>query len=246
MAKCALRDSLSIIYRLEQQFKRDYDREEFLILEKSMTDEKEPKPKLTLEQKIEQQEQKLKQLKAQKQAAEAREKKKKSEQQRKDDTRRKILLGSYLLKKMEDENNKQKILADLNEYLIEDRDRQLFNLPAINEIQEKKYDTFEKEFRSYEEANSFAKRFLKDMNGFTSIKEVNGTWFLIMGVDESSDQYIELADIFYNPSYEKLHTEDEDEDEDEWEPDFDSDRKITDVGLNGYPAGYDTSLTNRY
>jgi type II secretory pathway component PulM len=30
-----------------------------------MTDEKEPKPKLTLEQKIEQQEQKLKQLKAQ-------------------------------------------------------------------------------------------------------------------------------------------------------------------------------------
>jgi phage shock protein A len=39
-----------------------------------MTDEKEPKPKLTLEQKIEQQEQKLKQLKAQKQAAEAREK----------------------------------------------------------------------------------------------------------------------------------------------------------------------------
>jgi hypothetical protein len=38
-----------------------------------MTDEKEPKPKLTLEQKIEQQEQKLKQLKAQ-QAAEAREK----------------------------------------------------------------------------------------------------------------------------------------------------------------------------
>lgn len=68
-----------------------------------------------------------------------------------------------------------------------------------------------------------------------------------MGVDESSDQYIELADIFYNPSYEELHKEDEDEDEDEeWEPDFDSDRKVTNVGLNGYPAGYDTSLTNRY
>ena len=57
-----LRDSLSIIYRLERQFKRDYDREEYLILEKSMTDNKEPKQKLTLEQKIEQQEQKLKQL----------------------------------------------------------------------------------------------------------------------------------------------------------------------------------------
>lgn len=97
-------------------------------MEKSMTDEKEPKPKLTLEQKIEQQEQKLKQLKAQKQAVEAREKKRVAEQQRKDDTRRKILLGSYLLKKMENEANKEKILTELNEYLTEDRDRKLFNL----------------------------------------------------------------------------------------------------------------------
>ncbi|MDV4237462.1 hypothetical protein MSG73_17855, partial [Acinetobacter baumannii] len=61
--------------------------------------------------------------------------------------------------------------------------------------------------------------------------------------EEFGDHYIELADIFYNPSYEELHTEDEDED---WEPDFDSDHKVTNVGLNGYPAGYDTSLTNRY
>jgi hypothetical protein len=197
-----------------------------------------------IEKKIEAQLEKLKQLKAQKQAIEARERTKKKEQERKDDTRRKILLGSYLIKKMSDnEANKEKILAELNEYLTEDRDRQLFNLPPINEVQEKKYDTFEKEFKSFEEADSFSKRFLKNMNGFTSIKEVNGTWLLIMGVDESSDQYIELADIFYNPSYEELHTEDEDED---WEPDFDSDRKVTNVGLNGYPAGYDTSLTNRY
>ena len=198
-----------------------------------------------IEKKIEAQLEKLKQLKAQKQAIEARERTKKKEQERKDDTRRKILLGSYLIKKMQNEANKEKILAELNEYLIENRDRQLFNLPPINEVQEKKYDTFEKEFKSFEEADSFSKRFLKNMNGFTSIKEVNGTWLLIMGVDESSDQYIELADIFYNPSYEELHTEDEDEDED-WEPDFDSDRKVTNVGLNGYPAGYDTSLTNRY
>ncbi|MFW1637147.1 MULTISPECIES: mobilization protein [Acinetobacter] len=96
-----------------------------------MTDEKEPKPKLTLEQKIEQQEQKLKQLKAQKQAAEAREKARKKEQDRKDDTRRKILLGSYLIKKMEDEIEKQKILAELKEYLTEDRDRFLFGLSSI-------------------------------------------------------------------------------------------------------------------
>lgn len=201
-----------------------------------------------IEKKIEAQLEKLKQLKAQKQAIEARERTKQKEQERKDDTRRKILLGSYLIKKIQsNEANKDKVLAELDDYLTEDRDRQLFNLPPINEVQEKKYDTFEKEFKSFEEADSFSKRFLKDMNGFTSIKEVNSIWLLSMGVDESSDQYIELADIFYNPSYEELHKEDEDEDEDEeWEPDFDSDRKVTNVGLNGYPAGYDTSLTNRY
>ena len=81
----------------------------------------------TLEQKIAKQEERLRQLKAQKQAIAAREKKKNSDRQRKDDTRRKILLGSLMLKKLEDEAEKQKILADLNEYLTEDRDRKLFN-----------------------------------------------------------------------------------------------------------------------
>lgn len=82
-----------------------------------------------LDKKIEAQLEKLKQLKAQKQAIEARERAKQKEQDRKDDTRRKILLGSYLIKKMEsNEANKQKILADLNEYLTENRDRKLFNL----------------------------------------------------------------------------------------------------------------------
>ena len=81
----------------------------------------------TLEQKIAKQEERLKQLKAQKQAVIAREKKKISDQQRKDDTRRKILLGSLMLKKMEDDAEKTKILADLNEYLKENRDRKLFN-----------------------------------------------------------------------------------------------------------------------
>ncbi|MCW8758815.1 mobilization protein, partial [Acinetobacter baumannii] len=52
--------------------------------------------------------------------------------ERKDDTRRKILLGSYLIKKMQaNEANKEKILAELNEYLTENRDRQLFDLPDI-------------------------------------------------------------------------------------------------------------------
>ena len=85
----------------------------------------------TLEKKIEAQLEKLKQLKARKQAIEAREKTKQKEQERKDDTRRKILLGSYLIKKMQNEANKEKILAELNEYLTENRDRQLFDLPDI-------------------------------------------------------------------------------------------------------------------
>ena len=84
-----------------------------------------------IEKKIEAQLEKLKQLKARKQAIEAREKSKQKEQERKDDTRRKILLGSYLIKKMQNEANKEKILAELNEYLTENRDRQLFDLPDI-------------------------------------------------------------------------------------------------------------------
>ena len=72
----------------------------------------------TLEKKIEAQLEKLKQLKAQKQAIEARERTKHKEQQRKDDTRRKILLGSYLIKKMQNEANKEKILAESQLFLI--------------------------------------------------------------------------------------------------------------------------------
>ncbi len=82
----------------------------------------------SIDQKIAKEQEKINQLKAQKQAALAREKAKKKEQERKDDTRRKILLGSFLIKQMEDEAQKQKILADLNEYLTEDRDRKLFGL----------------------------------------------------------------------------------------------------------------------
>ena len=87
----------------------------------------------TLEKKIEAQLEKLKQLKARKQAIEAREKSKQKEKERKDDTRRKILLGSYLIKKMQNEANKEKILAELNEYLTENRDRQLFDLSNSEE-----------------------------------------------------------------------------------------------------------------
>ena len=81
-----------------------------------------------LNEKIEKQLEKLNQLKAQKQAIEAREKKKISEQQRKEETRKKILLGSMMLKKMKDEVEKEKILNELKEYLTEDRDKKLFGL----------------------------------------------------------------------------------------------------------------------
>ena len=64
----------------------------------------------SLDQRIAKQEERLKQLKAQKQAVLAREKKKITDQQRKDDTRRKILLGSLALKQMENERRKQKYL----------------------------------------------------------------------------------------------------------------------------------------
>ena len=89
----------------------------------------------TLEQQIAKHQEKLKQLKAQKQAIEAREKKKLAEQQRKDDTRRKILLGSFLLKRFEsDANEKQRVMTQLDSYLTENRDRQLFDLPMIEEV----------------------------------------------------------------------------------------------------------------
>ena len=89
-----------------------------------------------LNEKIAKQQEKLNQLKAQKQAIEAREKKKISEQQREEETRKKILIGSMMLKKMEDEAEKIKILAELNKYLTEDRDRKLFNMLPVKDENE--------------------------------------------------------------------------------------------------------------
>jgi len=85
-----------------------------------------------IEKKIEAQLEKLKQLKAQKQAIEARERTQKKEQERKNDTRRKILLGSFFIKKMQnDELFKITAMGELDRYLTENRDRQLFDLPDI-------------------------------------------------------------------------------------------------------------------
>ncbi|WP_416190426.1 mobilization protein [Neisseria sp. CCUG17229] len=84
----------------------------------------------SIDDKIADFETKLKQLKAQKKLAENREKKKAKEKERKDETRRKILLGAMLLQRMKnDEQYNQNILAWLDKYLIENRDRKLFGLP---------------------------------------------------------------------------------------------------------------------
>lgn len=87
----------------------------------------------TIDEKINQFEEKLKQLKAQKKLKENRERQKAKEQERKDNTRRKILLGAFYLHKMEtDEQFRQNVLSRLDEYLKADRDRKLFGLPERN------------------------------------------------------------------------------------------------------------------
>ena len=71
----------------------------------------------TLEQKIAKQEERLRQLKAQKQAIAAREKKKNSDRQRKDDTRRKILLGAWVLNKLKNDESFKGQLTDFEKFL---------------------------------------------------------------------------------------------------------------------------------
>jgi hypothetical protein len=70
----------------------------------------------TLDSKIKAQEEKLKQLKAQRQAALARERAKEKEQARKDDTRRKILIGSCMLKITEEDEQEHKKLKGQHEH----------------------------------------------------------------------------------------------------------------------------------
>ena len=89
----------------------------------------------TLEQKIAKQEERLRQLKAQKQAIAAREKKKVSDQQRKDDTRRKILLGAWVLNKLKNDESFKGQLTDFEKFLSTEskteenrqKDKDLFN-----------------------------------------------------------------------------------------------------------------------
>ena len=89
----------------------------------------------TLEQKIAKQEERLRQLKAQKQAIAAREKKKNTDRQRKDDTRRKILLGAWVLNKLKNDESFKGQLTDFEKFLSTEskteenrqKDKDLFN-----------------------------------------------------------------------------------------------------------------------
>jgi len=86
-----------------------------------------------LDEKIKAQEEKLKQLKAQRQAVLSREKAKEKQQARKDDTRRKILIGSCMLKiTAEDDQARSKLLAQMDKYLTDSKDRQLFGLSVLD------------------------------------------------------------------------------------------------------------------
>ena len=89
----------------------------------------------TLGQKIAKQEERLRQLKAQKQAIAAREKKKNSDRQIKDDTRRKILLGAWVLNKLKNDESFKGQLTDFEKFLSTEskteenrqKDKDLFN-----------------------------------------------------------------------------------------------------------------------
>ena len=87
-----------------------------------------------MNKKIQLQEQKLAQLKAQQEAKLAKEKERQKEQDRKDDTRIKILLGSYLKKKMDSNPDfNSQILDELENYLTAERDRKLFGLSPLDQ-----------------------------------------------------------------------------------------------------------------
>lgn len=76
-------------------------------------------------------EKQLKQVKALKQKIEARKKTLASKKTRASETKKKILIGALILAKMEQEEEiRIKILAELDQFLIRNSDRVLFDLPT--------------------------------------------------------------------------------------------------------------------
>jgi len=85
-----------------------------------------------LDDKIEDMQEKLKQLKALKQKQEARAKAEKSKAERKADARRKILLGAWVIDAMKKGEMKEPVVKGyLNKFLVKDTERALFGLPPL-------------------------------------------------------------------------------------------------------------------
>jgi hypothetical protein len=83
-----------------------------------------------LDESIAGQRKKLEQLKARKQALEARQNTRLKGEERRKDTRRKVLLGAMLLEQMQrDENVQRNLNAQLDAFLVREQDRALFGLP---------------------------------------------------------------------------------------------------------------------
>ena len=86
----------------------------------------------TVDERIKLLEDKLKQEKAKKQKIEARKRTIESKVQRATDTRRKILVGAFMLDRMaKNEETKNKVLGQLDQYLTRDDDRELFGLSPL-------------------------------------------------------------------------------------------------------------------
>lgn len=82
-----------------------------------------------IDERIQKQEDELKRLKTLKRKAESRKRSAEREKQRKDDTRKKILIGACMLKITEEnQENHEKLMMQLDRFLTNDRDRELFGL----------------------------------------------------------------------------------------------------------------------
>lgn len=88
----------------------------------------------SLEERIKQQEEKLKQLKELHQKQLAQKRAAQSKRQRAEDTRRKILIGAMFWERMGiDDDAKTKVLTQLDRWLKRKEDRALFDLPPLAE-----------------------------------------------------------------------------------------------------------------
>jgi hypothetical protein len=84
---------------------------------------------LSIEEQIKKQQEKLVQLKARKQAIEARAKASESKKERADDTRRKVLIGAAVLDQWKSNPEAQERTKQMmDKFLTRDNDRKLFDL----------------------------------------------------------------------------------------------------------------------